>query len=167
MAAADVLPYFQLVGQVALVAGASFAGYQLWQLERNRRQAVDLQIVTGFNSHEFRTAFARIYELPLGASAEDVRSSEGMEQAATTVLMTFEMLGVLVYHRRVSLPTLDQAIGGFLRESWRRLEKWVTWKRHALPSPRFGEWYQWLFEHVPVNARREKGAYEVFRGWKA
>lgn len=161
------LPYLQIAGQVALVVGALFAAYQLLALERSRKQHTDLQTVTAFNSHEFRVAFARVYDLPAGATAEEVRDrGPEMESAATTVLMTFEMLGVLVYNRRVSLRTLDEAIGGFLRESWRRLEKWVTWRRGVVQSARFGEWYQWLYEHSPTNLGREKGAYEVFRDWK-
>lgn len=163
----DVLPYLQIAGQIALVFGALFAGYQLWSLDRNRKEQTDLQIVTSFNSHEFRSAFAKVYDLPLSASAEDVRrAGPEMEQAATTVMMTFEMLGVLVYHRRVAITTLDDAIGGFLRESWRRLEKYVLARRTQIKSARYGEWYQWLYEHSPTNLGRERGAYEVFREWK-
>lgn len=163
MAIQDLLPYFQIAGQVALIAGALFAGYQLWLLEHNRREQAELQTLNAFNTNEFRQAFAKIHALPVGASAEEARN---VEQEATTVLMTFEMLGVLVFNRRLSLHTVDEAIGGFMRESWRRLEKWVLAKRQELDSPRFGEWYQWLFEHLPVNARRERGAYETFRDWR-
>jgi hypothetical protein len=167
VALADLLPYFQIVGQVALVVGAFFAGYQLLQVRRHRKEQTSLQIVTSFTTQEFRDAFARVYALPLGASPEDVKgASPDMEKAAATVMMTFEMLGVLVFHRMVPLETLDQAIGGFLRESWRRLEAYVRWKRNVLESPRWGEWYQWLAEHASVSRRREAGAYEVFREWR-
>lgn len=167
MAAPDLLPYFQLVGQVALVAGASFAGYQLLQSERSRRAAAALQTVTAFNTQEFRTAFARVYTLPLGANAEQVRAGgPAMEEAATTVMMTFEMMGVLVFSRMVPIETVDQAVGGFARESWRRLEAYVAWKRHEVGSVRWGEWYQWLYEHLATNPRRAQGAYEAFKDWK-
>jgi hypothetical protein len=166
--ATTVLPYFQIAGQLAIVLGAVFALYQLWSLERNRKEQSDLQLLTSFNNNEFRDAFARIYDLPLSATPEDVRrAGPDVEGAATTVLMTFEMLGVLVYNRHVSIQTLDEAIGGFLRESWRRLEPYVRWKRTQVESSRYGEWYQWLYEHSPTNKGREKGAYEVFRDWKA
>jgi hypothetical protein len=164
MTVADALPYFQVAGQSALVLGAIFAVYQLLQVRRHRNEQMSLQIVTSFTTDEFRHAFARIYSLPLGASAEDVRSSD-MEDAATTVMMAFEMLGVLVYNRMIPLDTLDQAIGGFLRESWRRLQKYVEWKRVQVQSTRWGEWYQWLAEHLTTNPRREAGAYEIFRNW--
>ena len=90
-----------------------------------------------------------------------------MEEAAGTVMMTFETLGALVHSRVVPIDLVDHVIGGFLRESWRRLEPYVKWKRAAIGSARWGEWYQWLFEHLAVNPRRQQGAYEVFRDWKS
>lgn len=168
MSAADILPYFQLASSTGIVAGTIFAGYQLWRGEQDRKAAGALSTVTSFNTQEFRSAFAKVYTLPLGAEANQVRDAgRDMEDAATTVMMTFEMLGVLVFSRMVPIETVDQAIGGFLRESWRRLEKYVAWKRDEVQSPRWGEWYQWLFEHLAVNPRRATGAYEAFRDWKA
>lgn len=128
MAVPEVLPYFQLAGQIALVVGAFFAAYQLLQVQRNRRDQGNLQIVTSFNTEEFRDAFANVCALPLSATGDDVRSGGAeMERAAATIMMVFEMLRVLVFNRMIQLGTLDQAMGGFLRESWRRLETYVEW----------------------------------------
>jgi hypothetical protein len=165
MPVTDYLPYFQLAGQISLVVGATFAFYQLLQVERGRREQTALQTVTSFNTQAFRDAFAKVYTLPLGASAEQVRAA-GLEDAATAVMMTFEMMGVLVHSRMVPVETVDQAIGGFARESWRRLEAYVKWKRETVQSTRWGEWYQWLFEQLARNPRRTMPAYEAFRAWK-
>lgn len=167
MAIQDYLPFFQLAAQIGIVVGTVFAGYQIIMAERGRREQAAVQTVTAFNTQEFRAAFAKVYTLPLGASAAQVREAgRDMEEAAMTVMMTFEMMGVLVHSRMVPIETVDQAIGGFLRESWRRLEKYVVWKRGEVQSVRWGEWYQWLFEHLATNPRREKGAYEAFRDWQ-
>jgi hypothetical protein len=139
----DYLPYFQLAAQVGTA----------------------VQTVTAFNTQEFRDAFAVINALPIGATAAQVREA-GAEDAANTVMMTFEMMGVLVHSRMVPIETVDQAIGGFLRESWRRLADYVHAKRREVQSVRWGEWYQWLFEHLAVNPRRAVGAYEAFRDWQ-
>jgi hypothetical protein len=164
---ADVLPYFQLVGQAALVVGAAVAVYQLVQLRQTRHQEAALQVITGINTQEFRNAFNAVNELPIGASAQQVRDAgPAMEAAAGTVMMAFESLGVLVHNRVVPVDLVDQVIGGFLRESWRRLEQYVHWKRKALGYARWGEWYQWLFEHLAQNPRRAVGAYEAFKDWE-
>lgn len=162
-----ILPYFQIVGQVALVVGAAVAAYQLVQLRKQRNDQAALQVLTNLQSAEFRQAYARVYALPVGASSVQVREGgPGLEDAATTVMMAFETLGVMVFNRIVPIDVVDQVIGGFLRESWRRLEAFTKWKREELAAPRWGEWYQWLFEHLSVNPRRAEGAYETFREWK-
>lgn len=165
MTVPEILPYFQLAGQISLVVGALFAGYQLLQVERGRREQTAIQTVTSFNTQEFRDAFAKVYTLPLAATAQQVRDA-GLDAAATTVMMTFEMMGVLVHSRMVPVETVDQAIGGFARESWRRLEGYVQWKREQVGSLRWGEWYQWLFEQLAKNPRRTVAAYEAFREWQ-
>ena len=167
MDAAHLLPYFQLVGQVALVVGAAIAVYQIIQVRQSQRQAAALQVISGLNTQEFRSAFNHVNDLPIGASAEQVRDGgHDLETAAGTVMMTFETLGVLVHNRVVPIDLVDQVIGGFLRESWRRLEGYVLWKRKAIGYARWGEWYQWLFEHLAQNPRRAEGAYEAFKEWK-
>lgn len=164
---AELLPYFQLVGQVSLVVAAGVAVYQLLQLRKRRAHEEALQVITGLNTTEFRAAFNAVNELPLGATAQQVRDAgPAMEQAAGTVMMTFETLGVLVHNRVVPIDLVDQVIGGFLRESWRRLGNYVDWKRKAIGYARWGEWYQWLFEHLAQNPRRAEGAYTAFKDWK-
>lgn len=167
MDAAHLLPYFQLVGQVSLVVAAFVAVYQLLQLRQRRHHDAALQVITGLQTQEFRDAFNVVNDLPIGASAEQVRAGgPPLEKAVGTVMMTFETLGVLVHSRIVPIDLVDHVIGGFLRESWRRLESFVKWKRQAIGYVRWGEWYQWLFEHLAVNPRRQQGAYEVFRDWE-
>lgn len=167
MDAAQALPYFQIVGQVALVVGALVAVYQIVQLRQSQKQQAALQVITGLNTQEFRNAFAAVNELPIGATAQQVRDAgPAMEAAAGTVMMAFETLGVLVHNRVVPIDLVDQVIGGFLRESWRRLAEYVQWKRKALGYARWGEWYQWLFEHLAQNPRRAEGAYTAFKDWK-
>lgn len=163
----ELLVYFQLVGQVSLVVAAFVAVYQLLQLRQRRHHDAALQVITSLQTQAFRDAFARVNELPLGAAVDQVRADARMEEAAGTVMMTFETLGVLVHSRVVPIDLVDHAIGGFLRESWRRLEPYVKWKRAAIGSARWGEWYQWLFEHLATNPRRQQGAYEMFRDWKS
>jgi hypothetical protein len=162
----ELLPHFQLAGQAAIVVGAAVAVYQLVQLRQTQRQEAALRVITGLNTQEFRNAFNAVNELPIGASAEQVRDAgPATESAAGTVMMAFESLGVLVHNRVVPIDLVDQVIGGFLRESWRRLEQYVHWKRKALGYARWGEWYQWLFEHLAQNPRRAEGAYAVFKEW--
>ncbi len=163
----EILPYFQLASQSALVIAAGFAAYQFLLLRRQREENNALNVLTRLQTAEFRHAYTRVWELPLDASPDAVRK-EGheMEEAVEIVAMTFESLGVMVHNRIVDLETVDQVIGGFLRESWRRTHRYVLAKRKEVGSRRYAEWYQWLAEHLAVETRRSRGAYDVFRKWK-
>ncbi len=167
MSIPEYLPYIQFVGQFALIAAAIFAGYQFLLHRRARLEAGALEVLTQLQSPEFRAAYARVWDLPLQASAQDVRERGAeMQDAAECVAMTFEVLGVMVHNRMVPIETVDQVIGGFLRESWRRLQPYYEWRRTEVGSRRVAEWYQWLAEHLATETRRSVGAYEAFRHWQ-
>lgn len=168
MALTDLLPYFQLVGQVALILGATFAGYQFLLHRRERDEHAALEMLTSLQTPEFRTAYAQVWTLPLGATPKQVdKGGPEMRDAIATVALTFESLGVMVHNRIVRLDAVDQIIGGFLRESWRRVEPYLMSQREELEAPRYAEWYQWLAEQVEVRRRRRSTpAYEAFRAWK-
>ncbi len=163
----EVLPYVQLLAQAGLVIAAGIATYQFLLHRRERSEQNALEVLTRLTSTEFRTAYARVWELPLDATVEDVRAQgPDMEDAINCVLMTFEVMGVMVHNRMVPLDDVDQIIGGFLRESWRRLESYIYWRRERLGTRRWGEWYQWLAERLAVENRRGTGAYVAFKQWK-
>ncbi len=163
----DYLPHIQFFGQVALIAAASVAGYQLVAHRRDRAEANALQVLTRLQSPEFLRSYATVWTLPLDATAEDVRSAgPEMESAVATVMMTFESIGVMVHNRLVPIELVDQVIGGFLRESWRRTSTYWLTRRAEQGTRRMAEWYQWLAEHLAVESRRGRGAYEVFANWR-
>lgn len=168
MAIPEALPYIQFFGQVALILGATFAGYQFLLHRRERDEHAALEMLTSLQSAEFRVAYAQVWTLPLGAPPQALREAgPGMRDAADTVALTFESLGVMVHNRIVPLDTVDLIIGGFLRESWRRLEPYVLDQRARLQAPRYAEWYQWLAEQAEVRRkRRTVPAYEAFKEWK-
>lgn len=167
MAIPDLLPYIQFFGQVALIAAAFFAGYQLLLHRRERHDHAAKDLLTSMQTQEFRSAYAEIWALPLQADAEVLaRRGPGTVEAAVTVAMTFESIGVMVHNRLIPLDSVDQFIGGFLRESWRRLEPFIQDQRRRFEAPRYAEWYQWLAEQVEVRRRRTVPAYEAFKGWR-
>ncbi len=165
MAVTDYLPYAQFAAQFALIAGAFFAGYQFLLTRRQREDEAALGVLTNLQDGDFRVAYATVWTLPIGASPQQVE--EEAEEAANCVIMTFESLGVMVHSRIVPLDVVDQVIGGFLRESWRRLEPAIQERRRALGAPRYAEWYQWLAEQAEVRRkRRTVPAHEAFKAWR-
>ncbi len=164
---AQYLPTIQFFGQIALILGATFAGYQFLLHRRDRDEQNAIQVLTRLTSSEFRQAYAKVWELPLGATAQDVLDGgDEMRAAVDNVAMTFEMMGIMVHKRMVPIDTVDQVIGGFLRESWRRLAPYIQLQREQYGNRRIAEWYQWLAEHLAHDERRSVGAYSAFKNWK-
>lgn len=164
----EALPYIQFLGQVALIAAATFAGYQLVLHRRERHEQAALEILTHLQGDHFQRAYMHVWELPLACTAQEIHDRGAkMEHAVETVALTFESLGVMVHNRIVPLHVVDEVIGGFLRESWRRLEPYVRWKRRKLHAPRWAEWYEWLAVQVDAGRRRRTTpAYEAFKQWR-
>ena len=164
---AQYLPTIQVFGQIALISAAIFAGYQFLLHRRDRDEHNAIEVLTRLTSAEFRNAYAKVWELPLEAGAEDViDAGPDMHAAVDNVAMTFEMIGVMVHKRMVPIDTVDQVIGGFLRESWRRLQPFIEHQRSVYGNRRIAEWYQWLAEHLAHDERRNAGAYHAFKDWK-
>lgn len=164
---AQYLPTIQVFGQIALIAGATFAGYQFLLHRKEVAEAAALRVLSQFQDGEFRAAYTKVWDLPLDATADNVRGAgKEMEDAVECVAMMFESVGVMVHNRIVPIELVDQVIGGFLRESWRRTRSYIEWKRQDVNSKRVGEWYQWLAERLAVDHRRSQGAYVAFKDWK-
>lgn len=165
MSIPELLPYVQFFAQVGLVIAAIVALLQFQTHRGDRSDRNTLDILTRLQTPQFRAAYAQIWELPIGATHEQVVEAEA-EAAADQVAMTFETLGLMVHKRMVDLEMVDRITGGFLRESWRRLGPYFQEKRTRLHNRRIAEWFQWLAEHLSVDERRQLGAYEAFRKWK-
>lgn len=165
---AEHLPTIQFFGQIALIAAAVFAGTQFVLHRKDRNEHNAIEVLTRLTSPEFRHAYAKVWELPLAATTEEVKQQgPDMQHAIDDVAMTFEMVGVMVHNRMVPIDVVDQVMGGFLRESWRRVRPFIEWQREAYGNKRIAEWYQWLAEHLAHDTRRSVGAYQAFKDWKA
>lgn len=164
----EALPYIQFFAQASLIIAACFAGYQFLLHRREREENNAVAVLSRLQDAEFRAAYQQIWDLPLGASAEEIRArGREVEEAVQTVALTFESIGVMVHNRIVDMELVDQIIGGFLRESWRRCQSYVETRRSELDTRRWAEWYQWLAEKLAVDERRKVGAYVAFKDWEA
>ncbi len=161
---AQLVPYASVL---AVLVAIVFGTLTLRQCQRARYLAAAAELVRTIQSAEFNRAIARIVELPEAAPPERVRGDSDAAAAAYVVGHVFESLGVLVFHRVIHLHLVDRLIGGYLRNSWRRLRPYVEQRRGEL-GVMFGEWFQWLAERIeqyPSPGKRE-GAHVAFRGWK-
>jgi hypothetical protein len=160
----SLLPYASILAVlVAIVMGT----LTLRQWHRARHLAATAELVHTIQNAEFNRAIARIVELDPETPAERVGSDREAAAAMLAVGHMFESLGVLVFHRALTLELVDHLVGGYIRASWLRLRPYVEHRRAELGAT-FGEWFQWLAERLeerPARGKRE-GAHVAFRSWR-
>ncbi len=71
---------------------------------------------------------------------------------------------------RHPLSMVDDMMGGIVRVTWRKLERYVAHDRARSGSQKGWEWFQWLYEQMEKHHRSKTslriGAFEAHRDWK-
>jgi hypothetical protein len=158
------------INAIAVTAGVIFAGAQISYYRRRRRRDAMLELVRSFQSPAFTSALRRVLSLPDGADTQKIREVLGPdgEDAVYLVSLTWESLGVLVFHREVTLDLVDDFFSGPIVLSWQKLKVYLEEWRRTLKRETGSEWFQWLAERM---MEREKlsppvPAYVAHRTWR-
>jgi hypothetical protein len=80
----------------------------------------------------------------------------------------WESLGILVFHREVSLDVVDDFYSGTIRQSWRVLGKYVEELRRDVSRDTRWEWFQWLYERLAERESKVEPvpAHQAHRHWQ-
>jgi hypothetical protein len=158
-----------IVGGLAVVSAVIFAALQIRQLQRQRRDSAAIELMRILQAPRFVEAFLTLGQVPNGISAKKLRSmGREYEEAAMSMVNTYETVGLLVFRNTVSFKTVREVSGGILASLWGKLHVWVSDVRHEQGSERFAEWFQWLVDRIgEQEAIAPTGsAYERFTGWQ-
>jgi hypothetical protein len=150
----------------AIVFGVVFGLAQVRQAVRERRDHAAVDIVRTVQTQEVRRAVERVLRLPEGADPEVVRGDPDMLDAALAVDSACEMWGSMVFEGVVDQHLLDRMVGGWIRGTWTRLQRWVEAERAEKGNPNIGEWWQWLYERLQADPDlgKAQGAHVAYRG---
>lgn len=156
-----------LASAAAVVVAIVFGTLTLRQWQRTRYLQACVELVRTIQSPQFNQAIGQLLDLPVAAPPERVLAKPELVAAAYVVSHTFESLGVLVFHRVLSLQLVDQLTGGYVRAVWQRLQPYVGHWRGEL-GVTFCEWFQWLDEQLQRHpaAGKQQGAHVAFRDWR-
>ena len=155
-----------LITAIAVAAGILFGLLEVRQSSRNRRDSAAFDVVRTVQTQEVRLAIQQVFTLPEDANPELISSDSEMLQAVLAVDAACEMWGAMVFERVVDLNMLDRMVGGWIRQSWIRLRKWVENERVQTGNPNIGEWWQWLYEMLEDNPDpgKARGAHVAYKG---
>jgi hypothetical protein len=165
----DISTLANLINAIAVTAGVIFAATQIRDYRRQRKRDAMLALVRSFQSPTFAKALRRIIELPDNLSADEIRKILGPDGEDLLVHMTatWETIGVLLFHRELSIDVIDDFFSGPILISWRKLLPYTTELRRQYQRETWSEWFQWLAERM---MEREKSsppvpAYVAHRHW--
>ncbi len=156
----------EIFGGLAILGGALFAMAQISEFRRGRREQVAAELCRGFSAPHIARGTNLLKHLPDGISAQELRAmDETYEEAAQTVAMTFETMGLLVHMNVASFTVVQELTGGLLLMMWRKIAGWVYATRIEQGNPRFAEWMQWLAERVEEREGDIEPAFTAHADW--
>ena len=146
----DIGTLANLINAMAVTAGVIFAAAQIRDYRQRRQREAMLELVRSFQSPAFTSALRRVLSLPDGADTQKIREVLGPdgEDAVYLVSLTWESLGVLVFHREVTLDLVDDFFSGPIVLSWQKLNVYSEEWRRTLNRETGNEWFHWLAERM-------------------
>ena len=150
----------------ALVGGIALGLAEIRRAAQARRDLAAVDIVRTVQTQEVRRAVERVLRLSDGADPAVIRADPDVLDAALAVDSACEMWGSMVFEGVVDQYLLDRMVGGWIRGTWTRLQRWVDAERAEKGNPNVGEWWQWLYERLQTDPDLGKvqGAHVAYRG---
>ena len=150
----------------ALVGGIALGLAEVRRAAQARRDLAAVDIVRTVQTQEVRRAVERVLRLSDGADPAVIRADPDVLDAALAVDSACEMWGSMVFEGVVDQYLLDRMVGGWIRGTWTRLQRWVDAERAEKGNPNVGEWWQWLYERLQTDPDLGKvqGAHVAYRG---
>jgi hypothetical protein len=160
----------EILGAAFVIGGVVFAIIQIRQFRRQRLEIAAIELARSFQNAEFTRAHTFVLGLPGQVDATKLRAqSPDAESLAMVVSITFESVGVMVFHRVVPIQIVEELMGGTVRSCWHKLSPWIEGIRAEQQRPEMHEWFQWLADRLAERAQTEPGApaYQAQRDWKS
>ncbi len=156
-----------IASAVAVLVAVFFGSLQIRQMAKTRALFTSTELVHAMLTTEFTQSVRLVMTLPDHADPAMIANNPEMSAAVLSLSHVFESLGVLVFHRIVPLHLVDDLMGGYVRQSWRKVRPHVEVKRRDM-GVSYGEWMQWLAERLDEHPSPGKshGAHLAHRRWK-
>ena len=156
-----------LASGLAVIVAVIFGSLQVQHMARTRALFTAAELVRAMLTREFSLSVRKVLTLPDHADPELIRQNEEMADAVLSLSHVFESLGVLVFHRVIPLHLVDDLMGGYIRQCWRKIRPYVEVRRKELGIS-YGEWLQWLAERIEQfpSPGKQEGAHFSHRDWK-
>jgi len=170
MAALSLQDWLSLISTVAIVMALVFAGVQVREANRARRDQAAVALLQNAQGDAWTRSMDTISRIPPGLDGEEV---DAQGAAASAALVDFavrvETIGYMVFSRMVSLDMVDDLLGGVIVMFWARARLWVQRERLRTGNGKLFEWCEWLADRIGERraVRGHEPAHLKHRGWKS
>ena len=169
MTSLDLQTWLSLISTVAIVLALVFAGVQVREANRARRDQAAVALLQSAQGDSWTRAMNALAQLPADARAEQV---DAAGEWATAAVLDFgvrlETIGYMVFSRLVSPEKVDDLIGGVVLMFWSRAGAWVARERLKSGNPKLLEWCEWLGDRIRERRATlgHEPAHQKHRGWR-
>jgi len=147
----------EIFGFMAVIAAIIFGFIQVRQFKRSRQDLAAIELARSFQNREFTQAFRLIHSLPEDISAEEfAQKDKEYIDAAFSLSMKYETMGVLVYRDVVPISAVQELVGGVAITLWQRLCPWIYSLRKDQNNVHILEWFEWLVNKLEENDRGDQ-----------
>lgn len=157
----------EFLGSLAVVAAVIFGYVQIRHFRIQRRDLAAIELVHSFQDERFAHGYKLLHVLPVGLSGEEFKAlGDEYVDAALSIGMKYETVGLLVFRGIVPLEIVEELVGGAGLILWQRMKPWVYAMREESGHSELLEWFEWLT--IQFEGRRSDSnvpAYQRHRDW--
>lgn len=155
---------------ITVLTGVIFGLFEVRHFRREREERAAFYLLQTMLTNAWLRSAVAVDTLPDNVAPEVLENDPKMLDAAHSIGLILEAVGYAVYARIVPLAMVDDMMGGIVRVTWRKMERYVLHDRARSGSQKGWEWFQWLYIQVERHSRSRTslrlGAFDAFRDWK-
>lgn len=157
-----------LVSAITVLTAVTLGSLQIRQMSKTRALFTSTELVHAMLTPDFTRSVRIVIALPDHADPALIANNPENLSAVLQLSHVFESIGVLVYHRILPLHLVDDLMGGYVRQVWRKVRPHVEVRRREMDTVSYAEWMQWLAERMDEHPSPGKtlGAHVAHRKWR-
>ena len=157
----------EIIGAGSIVTGLIVGWVQIRHLRNQQRDAVAINLAQTFYDGAFSEALSLMQKVPDGVTRAELREmGQEYEEAAITVITSFETMGLLAFKGIAPMDLVLDLAGGIVSVMCNKLRVWQQEVRDEQKQPSFAEWFEWLGDQANKRKTQTEPAHILHRDWQ-
>jgi hypothetical protein len=154
----SIIEWSAIVSAVAALFLTIFALDQLRHMEKHRNVEISMKVFEWGENERLRKAMKWVEKEFQFESYEKYRLQEEADSEVSDypydVVAFFEEVGFLVEKKFVDLDVIDDRLGPYIMDTWKKLEPWILVMRKERYDETFSEHFQKLYEKTALYMKK-------------